>query len=950
MPNPDQSELPPPPTAVAEDRNALGIEPQQLRELRRRFLHINQLRLERTRQSLAPRQRLILDLLPLLLHVNHPALPGYISQATAAGLHHYKPGKVILRAARQLTRSFTYSALQTGRQDIQALYVMGSVGTIGQSRGSDLDIWVCHSPGLAPVALAELQKKCARISDWCLQRNLEVCFFPMDCDQFRSGASVPLSAESSGSAQHGLLLDEFYRSAIHLGGRYPLWWFVPAQQEANYHRYSSELLHKRFIRNTEVIDFGIPRIPAAEYISAAIWQLYKGIHSPYKSVLKLALLEVYAAQYPDTGLLSSRFKQRVEDGCDDVDQLDPYLLVYEAVEGYMLAQKADQRLQLVRRCLYFKVDQPLSRRPAAAPLSWQRQQLQQLVDNWHWDRQQLQLLDSRRQWKTARVAGERQQLVTELLRSYRNLSGFVRSSHTRLPRIENEIALLGRKLYAAFERKAGKIEWINPDIAPDLGEAYLTLEQSGSNQHRQWQLLNQPPGREADAVQLKSSVSALELIVWAYCNQVLAPQTQSWLQSPATGAYPLGGFYQALRQWLALPLAAAPHAAFAHKPVATSIMLVVNLYDPPRLDSLGAELELDPLNFGNQCQSLVNDAHIIVHNSWNEVYVHSYVSRGLESVLAEYLRQMPPGSRRQDLKLTVFCREGSMATQLQRRLQGLVNQLQQCFYRPGSSASARFVLANGGTFSCWQFIDRQLRVQQLADLTQLLDFLGEPQAQLSAIHFDQYTLAQHPLAVFARLPASSAIQIGYRPLGQRAELYVLDEKGSLFYADAYYYSEASLLRPLHQFIRNVIARENLTAATDGPLGIYPVEFYRLQQRPADAGYTNERRDVINDVDSLDFFNIQVIVDSDPFDQLHYTIYCDQREFHQSELGAELFSQVASHILSQRAPGEIYPCYITDLDLSHCGQRLFGNQPLQISHYLRLKTDIERQLNHAMQQG
>ncbi|WP_206237707.1 class I adenylate cyclase, partial [Pseudomonas viridiflava] len=97
-----------------------------------------------------------------------------------------------------------------------------------------------------------------------------------------------LSSDDCGTTQHYLLLDEFYRAAIWLAGRTPMWWLVPVYEEQNYEDYTHTLLSKRFIRASEVLDLGpMSHIPPAEFIGAGLWQLFKGIESPYKSVLKL---------------------------------------------------------------------------------------------------------------------------------------------------------------------------------------------------------------------------------------------------------------------------------------------------------------------------------------------------------------------------------------------------------------------------------------------------------------------------------------------------------------------------------------------------------------------------------------------------------------------------------------------------------------------------------------
>ena len=54
-----------------------------------------------------------------------------------------------------------------------------------------------------------------------------------------------------------------------------------------------------------------------------MWQLFKGIESPYKSVLKLLLTEVYASEHPKVECLALRFKQAVFANRLDVDEFDP---------------------------------------------------------------------------------------------------------------------------------------------------------------------------------------------------------------------------------------------------------------------------------------------------------------------------------------------------------------------------------------------------------------------------------------------------------------------------------------------------------------------------------------------------------------------------------------------------------------------------------------------------
>ena len=97
-----------------------------------------------------------------------------------------------------------------------------------------------------------------------------------------------------------------------LGGRFPLWWLVPVYEEARYAHYTGQLISKRFIKQADSLDFGhVASIPAGEFVGAGLWQLFKGIDSPYKSVLKLLLTEVYSSEHPQVRCLSLDFKQAI---------------------------------------------------------------------------------------------------------------------------------------------------------------------------------------------------------------------------------------------------------------------------------------------------------------------------------------------------------------------------------------------------------------------------------------------------------------------------------------------------------------------------------------------------------------------------------------------------------------------------------------------------------------
>ncbi|HBC57236.1 MAG TPA: adenylate cyclase, partial [Gammaproteobacteria bacterium] len=431
----------------------------------------------------------------------------------------------VIKTAQAAWPDFKYKKRARLRYDLHGLYMMGSVGSIAQSRASDFDYWLCHRPGLTTDQLIALEHKSLAITSWAEEVNLEVHFFLMNAAAFKDGEVLHLSEHSSGSAQYHLLLDEFYRTSVLVAGRMPAWWYVPSEHEAQFDKYLEKIEQLKLASRAEMVDFGhIAEIPAEEFFGAALWQLYKAIDSPFKSVLKILVMEAYASQYPHIQPLSLGFKQLVFESQASLDELDPYLMLYRLVEEYLTEKGQFSRLDLVRRCFYLKLNIPLSQ-PSRLK-NWRRDLLATVVNEWGWSKATLQDLDNRKHWKIDRVLRETRFLVRELIQSYQFLSEFAKDKSALIN--AEDLNTLGRKLYAAFERKAGKIELINPGIAPNLLEDELTILETKLQGNRSaWSLYRGKvtPNDAPSWHPLKRTRTLIELLSWGYLNTLLDSNT-----------------------------------------------------------------------------------------------------------------------------------------------------------------------------------------------------------------------------------------------------------------------------------------------------------------------------------------------------------------------------------------------------------------------------------------
>lgn len=945
-----------------------GVDRKALKLIKQRFLQVNEARLTRTKSALDPRQQVFLELLPLLFHVNHPMLPGYVSHQTPCGVSEYTPGKIDLERAQRLARSFVYHREPNLRRRIHSLFLMGSCGTVAQSESSDLDVWVCHPGDFESDELQLLRRKCDDIVKWALTLGLEVHFFLMEAEKFRLGEREGVSSEDCGSTQHYLLLDEFYRTGLLIAGRVPIWWLIPPEQEPQYDYLTETLRHKRFVRSGETIDFGsVAHIPAGEFVGAGVWQLYKAIDSPYKSVIKLLLSEVYASEYPLVEPLSTTFKRALYKKQLDIDELDPYVMMYRKLERYLLARGEIKRLELVRRCFYFKVGKAISKGPTQRTKSWQRELLERMVAQWRWAKPQLINLDARPQWKVGRVLSEQRELVRELTNSYRFLLEFARRSQASAIINGQDMTILGRKLYAAFERKAGKVEWVNPGIAPRLAEDALTFYQmpSGRDNQLAWAVIaEQVNGRELTNSQpLRRSKDLIALLTWCQINGLLDIDTNIFVVPGEHGVseYELHNIVRALRLRLSTQRGDDSSDDELHKrflspnrPVMMQMFINVGIDPMAQMRARGLERltnQTDSLVYSGMRENLVLAVEQVTLNSWGDVSTRSY--RGpfaLLQCLRDYLQLLPPQQHPglPDLDIHCFCptRASAIAT----RVEQLFQDIAACYYSGTRPPATRYILEMQREFYMLQWQDTQPNVQRAPNYAALLELLGRVQRSFSPIVLDRNCLPDSLLSAMGQLARAECIKVIYQRREQQADVFVIDEMGSLYNFTTPFRDEHTLLQPLNQFMQAALFRQGsetmqfFGGTRDALLesgAPRSIEYYEVV---AEIAPTNIERRTLAPHSNNQFFNVQAIADYDFNSNLIFNIYCDQQEFTELELGEALYDTVARYILAQRSDQERYPCYITDLDLSRCITDSGGPQTV---HYLRYKQRLERALNEAL---
>lgn len=613
----------------------------------------------------------VFSVLPALLHYNIPDLPTYVENAPK-GIFNFT------LSSTQKAHLSTYFPLVEENKSIafDGLYVMGSIGSITQTRLSDLDLWLCHSQIFTKEEHQLLQKKLALVQKWAKQQGIDVNFYLMNPNTFKDKQySSDVSEEHNGSAQHFFLLDEFYRSAVRLAGKRILWLHID-NGDQDYESFVQQAVTSGQLNANEWIDFGdFSSLAINEYFGASLWQLYKGIESPYKSAIKILLLESYAETYPETPLISKKFKQLLLSDQAVSYHFDPYLAMLEQVTTYLENRKEFVRLDRLRSCFYIKAYY-------GQHDPWRKDALRELISTWNWSEKEVQCLNNSEHWKVKQAIIHQQMIVEQLLQSYRHLIQFARKFHIDPSILPQDTDILMRKLYSAFEVVPGKVSLINQNIGRNLSEDEVTFIEvsEGVSTKAGWYLINHAPLSSYDSTKrhVQYQRTLIKAIAWAYFNRVITASTQIHLVSQSISLDKLRRFITDLRLSFPAKPPELKEEDLYHPNEIRNLIVAINLVDDPTkalpVLSKSDVAQLDLFNLGSSEKGMIGSMSIIYRNMWNEIMTNHFdgndaLLKALKFISNKiYRNSAPPQS------VNVFCYSSQLRNDLQSSVMNLVNR------------------------------------------------------------------------------------------------------------------------------------------------------------------------------------------------------------------------------------------------------------------------------------
>ncbi len=464
---------------------------------RHKFLKQNQLSLLTAFDIFKKKQADLFQIIPFLLHENID-FPGMekLSSKTPHGICDYIPSRETQEILAGYIRQKNLVAGRCDPYAIEGLFTIGSTGSIAQTSDSDIDYWVCiNEENLGPKDIQRLKAKLGMLETIAKDRfGTMVTFFLVDILKAKNNDFGDSSVESSGSAQARLLKEEFYRTMIYVAGKIPLWAVLPTPISVNY--YTSILNHVSSASDLAgYIDLGdIHAIPASEYFGASIWQMFKWLKSPFKSVIKMALLEKYIFEYGKESLLCNKYKDEwMNSGVQlRLARNDSYYILLKNLVRYFERARDKRSVNLLLTCFFLKLGISKDAQIDNTVFGLRKILLEKCMFKWGWTKDRVFEIGSFKTWQYHHIVKLSNTIERYMIQKYKTVNKSLEGLfHGRSNISPEDRTVLGRKILIEFSKQPGKVEKVLLISRSDRHFQGLHLKYNpGTGKIGTWELFN----------------------------------------------------------------------------------------------------------------------------------------------------------------------------------------------------------------------------------------------------------------------------------------------------------------------------------------------------------------------------------------------------------------------------------------------------------------------------
>jgi adenylate cyclase class 1 len=496
-----------------------------------KFLKQNKLSLLTAYDIFTKKQADLFRMIPLLIHENIP-FPGLASfSETPCGIADYSPSLETQLVCETYMDTANLISRQKPKPVIQGLYTIGSVGSIAQTSESDIDYWVCIQESvLIPSQIKQLEKKLRLLEKMAWDKfNIQVTFFIVDETKAKNNDFGDSTLESSGSAQARLLKEEFYRTMIYLAGKIPLWAVLPTAISLNYYNPIGSKISTNDPQD-RYIDLGdIHRIQPGEYFGASIWQMFKWLKSPFKSVIKMALLEKYIFEYGRELLLCNQYKNEWMNSGSylKLAQNDSYYFLLKHLVQFYKKTEDQHSVTLLLTCFFLKLGVSKNDQIENTVFGLRKILLVNCMDKWQWNINRVFEIGNSKEWPYKNIVRLSHTLEKYILRTYKKVKKKCEQNYENALISREDQTVLEHKVKIEFSAQPMKVRKILLVSRGDRHFYGLHLKYIDTNlPNGEWLLFNKKPKASLDLEEPLIKAGTIEEIgAWLIVNGLYSKDT-----------------------------------------------------------------------------------------------------------------------------------------------------------------------------------------------------------------------------------------------------------------------------------------------------------------------------------------------------------------------------------------------------------------------------------------
>jgi adenylate cyclase, class 1 len=776
-----------------------------------KFMEFNKIKFQRFQQFVAnTNTKKVINSIPFLMSINNKKFPGYIEGDVPIGIANYELDEETKRFIKGKYPAATVEISKHTHPFIQMLAIMGSIGTIAYNKKSDFDYWVCvDSRDVTKERLELFKKKVDAVQKWAASEiKLPVHIFINDVELVKQNVFAEDEEEALGSTVGAVLKDEFLRSSIIICGKIPFWWAVPQFVKDDEYNELYNKLPKEIAEN-DFVDIGnLYEISKEDFLGAALFQIIKSLGNPFKSIIKIGLLEKYLTVTGESALMSQKVKISVQRGNIDDTILDSYLMMFQEVfEFYSSRIKEKALLEMLKKNLYLKIDPQLSKYVGIKDnknIPYKVIVMFQYAKAWQWNIDKITDLDNFDNWDFNKVMEFWDSVKKFMLLSYKNISEQFPALKLKKNVSDNDFLLLSRKLKTHFKREPEKIEqFITFKDTPYEAVLYIEPVSQGMD-NIEWRL-NKRNTVKTDSfitTNLKAENDLLKLLVWTSLNQIY---------DSAFSRVNIQSGYTRINQQQVLSFLDQSSNFFKED----RITLKNEYFLGPAFNLLNFLI----LNFDIENSEEIKTVHFLYHTSWGESYLKEFHS---EEDLIQILFTVLHDGFRLKRNFDNYCAINTPDPYKKpyKRVISLFKEAYSAIIEDDNSKSSRFITnigskflmitKSGGIKDGSGKITGKIEKDIYPNIVSLLGAVTlKPKSQMTYKFFssDQALVS---LSTLCSLAEKKSIVAAYEEKGNFIFVYIINETGNLFTFVKPAAEKEEYLVYLYDFCQNITKRINKT--------------------------------------------------------------------------------------------------------------------------------------------